>query len=181
VRLARVELLFAGTGGQGIVLQGYLLGLSALYDGKNSTFIPSYGAEARGGESKAEVVISTEEIDYPYVTKANVVVVMATQAYDKFIGVLEEGGILLYEKEIVALDDRALHARRYGIPATRIAERLGERLVANVVMLGFLVGVTGVVGYEAMEKAIMEGVPSKYVKLNLRAFEEGYKYSAGVR
>jgi 2-oxoglutarate ferredoxin oxidoreductase subunit gamma len=179
--VGRVEILLVGTGGQGIVLQGYILGrASALHGDKESTFIPSYGAEARGGESKAQVVISDEPIDYPYVTKADVMVAMATHAYEKFISTLKEDGVLLYDDELVQLDEKSSGIKKFGIPATKIAEELGNRVIANIVMLGFLIGATGVVSHEAMEKGVADSVPKKFLDLNVKAFQRGYDY-AGLK
>lgn len=172
--MGRVEILLVGTGGQGIMLQGYILGRAAtLYGNKESTFIPSYGAEARGGESKAQVIISDQPIDYPYVTKADVIVAMATHAYEKFIDTLKEDGVLLYDDELVQLDEKSSGVKKLGIPATKMAEELGNRVIANIVMLGFLVGATGVVSQEAMEKGVADSVPKKFLDLNIKAFRRG--------
>jgi len=180
--LSRLEVLLVGTGGQGIVLQGYILGRAvALYDKKESTFIPSYGAEARGGESRAQVVISDEAIDYPYVTRADVMVAMATHACEKFIEMLKDDGVLLYDEELVQTNEKATAPKRFGIPATRIAEELGNKMVANIVMLGFLTGVTKIVSYEATEKGVADSVPRRFLDLNLKAFRRGYEHAASLR
>ncbi len=177
--MSRVEVLLVGTGGQGIVLQGYILGrAAALHGGKESTFIPSYGAEARGGESKAQVIISDEPIDYPYVTKADVMVAMATHAYEKFIYTLKEDGVLLYDDELVQLNEKSCSIKKFGIPATKIAEELGNRVIANIVMLGFLAEATRVVSHEAMEKGVADSVPKKFLDLNVKAFHRGCDYAA---
>lgn len=176
----RTEILFVGTGGQGIILQGFILGsAAALYDKKESTFVPSYGAEARGGESKAQVIISDEVIDYPYVTNADIMVTMATHAYEKFIEITKEKGTLLFDEELVQLNDKSIHTRKAGIPATRIAEELGNRVVSNIVMLGFLVGATKIVSFGAMEKAVADSVPKKFLDLNLKALRRGYEHFHG--
>jgi len=178
--VARKEVVFAGTGGQGIILQGFVLGSAAvLYDNKESTFVPSYGAEARGGESRAQVIISEEAIDYPYVTEADIMVVMATHAYEKFGSLTKDNGILLYDQELVQFNERRTHVRKSGIPATRIAEELGNRVAANIVMLGFLVGATKVVSYEAMEKAVTDSVPKKFLDLNMKALRRGFEHFQG--
>jgi len=178
--MVRTEILFAGTGGQGIILQGFILGsAAALYDKKESTFVPSYGAEARGGESKAQVIISDEVIDYPYITKADIMVTMATHAYEKFIGMMKKNSVLLYDEELVQLNKKATYTRRSGIPSTRIAEELGNKVVANIVMLGFLVGATEVVSYEAMEKAVTASVPRRFLDLNMKALRKGYEHFRG--
>jgi 2-oxoglutarate ferredoxin oxidoreductase subunit gamma len=179
VSVGRTEVSLVGTGGQGIVSQGYILGrAAALYDKKESTFIPSYGAEARGGESRAQVIIADEAIDYPYVTRTDIMVAMATHAYEKFIEMLKEDGTLLYDEELVQLNEKAKSAKTFAIPATRIAEELGNKVVANIVMLGFLTGVTKIVSYEAMEKAVADSVPKRFLDLNLKALRRGYEYSA---
>jgi len=162
------------------MLQGFILGSAAvIYDKKESTFVPSYGAEARGGESRAQVIISEEAIDYPYVTEADIMVVMATHAYEKFASLTKDNGILLYDQELVQLNERQNHVRKAGIPATRIAEELGNRVVANIVMLGFLVGATKVVSYEAMEKAVSDSVPKRFLDLNMKALRRGFEHFHG--
>ena len=178
--MVRKEIMFAGTGGQGIILQGFILGSAAtIYDRKESTFVPSYGAEARGGESRAQVIISEEAIDYPYVTEADIMVVMATHAYEKFGNLTKDNGILLYDQELVQFNEKQTNAQKSGIPATRIAEQLGNRVVANIVMLGFLVGATKVVSYEAMEKAVTDNVPKKFLDLNMKALRKGFEHFHG--
>jgi len=178
----RVEIILCGFGGQGILTAGYMLGAAAVrYDNKESSFVPSYGPEARGGECASRIVIANEPIDYPFITQVDIMVAMSQPAYSKYIEWLKEGGIVIYDQDLVHLDERAKKASKvYSIPATRIAERLGNRIVANVVMLGYLCALTGVVSYDALKKAIRDRVPKKFLELNLKAFEEGYEYGKKV-
>lgn len=168
-----VQVRFGGYGGQGIVLAGNLLGRAAtLYDGKEAVFTQAYGPEARGGASRADVIISDRPIDYPYVTEPDVLVVLFQEAYASFVGQLKQGGELIVEEDLVKLGDPSPPASL--LPATRIAEELGNRIAMNVVVLGFLVGRTGVVSREAVEQAIRATIKPRALDLNLRAFEAGF-------
>ncbi len=179
--MARKELRISGFGGQGIILSGYVVGKAAsVYGGKNASLIQSYGPEARGGASRTEVVISDETIDYPYVTTPDVSVIMSQEAFTKFGKDIGENGLMLIDEELVELDSTP-DFEFYGIPSTRIAEELGRKIVANMVMLGFLVGVTGIVSTETMENSIRTSVPRGTEELNLRAFHKGLEYGMQVK
>ncbi len=172
-----IEVLLGGFGGQGIILSGLILGKAAsLFSDKKSAFTQSYGPEARGGSCSANVIISDEEIDYPYVNRPHHVIIMSQGAYEKYVTDLRPNGQLLYEEDLVELKYRRNDIHRFGIPATRLAEGLGRRIVANIVMLGFLTAVTKVVDYDAMKSAILDTVPPGTEDLNLRAFNTGYDY-----
>jgi 2-oxoglutarate ferredoxin oxidoreductase subunit gamma len=170
-----IEVLLGGFGGQGIILSGLILGKAAsLFSDKHATFTQSYGPEARGGACSANVMISRGEIDYPYVTRPHHVMVMSQGAYEKYVTNLRPGGKLLYESDLVELRYRRKDIHRFGIPATRLAEDLGRKIVANIVMLGFVTSVTEVVGYDAMKSAILDTVPPGTEELNLKAYNTGY-------
>lgn len=171
------EIKFAGYGGQGIIRSGVIVGKAAsIYDNKFSTMNQSFGPEARGGACSSQLLVSDSQILYPYVTKSDILIGMSQEAYEKFEPELKEDGILLYDSDLVKLKKKRGKIKLYPIPATRFAEELGNRIIANVVMLGFFTAVTKVVSKEAMEKAIPESVPSKYIELNLKAFEKGFQY-----
>ncbi len=170
------EIRFAGFGGQGIILAGFLLGkASAIYDDKNAVFTQSYGPEARGGACSAGVLISESTVDYPKVHHPDVLVVMSQEAYTTYINSLKEGGILIYDEDLVVIDpDDERRFKVFSIPATRIAEEVGKRIVANVVMLGAFTAITGLVSKEAMKETIKTTVKPDFIELNLEAFERGY-------
>lgn len=171
----RKEIKFGGFGGQGIVLMGNIAArASSIYDGKHAVFTPSYGPEARGGAASSNVVIDDEEIDYPYVTEPDVLVVMNQGAYEKYAPMLKDDGILIIDEDLVRLKNGVGKIAK--IPSTRIAENLGKRIVANIVMLGFFAGVTKLISYEAIKKAVLDSVPSKFKELNEKALEKGYEY-----
>jgi 2-oxoglutarate ferredoxin oxidoreductase subunit gamma len=141
----------------------------------------NYGPEARGGAASAALIVSDEPIAYPYLTRPDVLIVMAQEAYTRFTPELKDGGILLVEQDMVRLDGRGSHARVYSIPATRFAEELGKKMVLNVVMVGFLCAITQAVSREAARKAVTESVPEKFVSMNLAAFDRGYAYGEELR
>ncbi|NND69588.1 MAG: pyruvate ferredoxin oxidoreductase [Halioglobus sp.] len=174
---ARHEVRIGGFGGQGIVLAGTLLGKAAsLYDGREAVFTQSYGPEARGGASRADVIIDDAPVDYPYVTQPDVVAVLFQEAYVKFAGDLRPDGLLVIEADLVK-PEPGVHA--LALPATRIAEQLGRRVVANVVLLGCLVRQAQLVSRDAAEQAIRDTVKPAMVALNLEAFAAGYDHDDG--
>jgi 2-oxoglutarate ferredoxin oxidoreductase subunit gamma len=166
------QVRFGGVGGQGIVLSGRLLGkAAALFDGKDAVCTQSYGPEARGGASRADVVISDGTVDYPFVIAADVLAVFFQEAYVMFRKGLRPGGLLLVDSDLVhaSEDDGVFRS----VPATRTAEDLGNRMAANVVMLGYLIGATDVVSRESVQQAIRSTVKAKIVDFNLKAFDIG--------
>jgi 2-oxoglutarate ferredoxin oxidoreductase subunit gamma len=171
----RTELRFAGLGGQGIVMLGRILATAAIYDGKEATQVETYGMQQRGGDVRTDVVISGEKVDFPEVTKANVLVAMAQQALDKNWACLRPGGILVIDSSHVDSSKIDCDASQVcSVPASQIAEKeLGNPLVTSVLMLGALTGLTGLLSNASMERAIMESVPKKVQELNLRAFRRG--------
>jgi len=173
----REEVRLAGFGGQGIILAGYILGkAAALYDKKEAIFTQAYGPEARGGACSAEVVISDEPIDYPLVSQPKYVAIMSEEAFSKYGSAAAEGAVLMVDSDLVETASRLGWA--HGIPATRLAEeKLGTRIVSNIVMLGFFCGVTELVSASAMEEAVRTSVPAKTVDLNVRAFNTGLEYA----
>ena len=173
--MGRTELRIAGLGGQGIVMLGRILAAAAIYDGKEATQVETYGMQQRGGDVRTDVVISDEKVDFPEVTKANVLVAAAQQALDKNKGCLRPGGLLVVDSTHVSrIDCNASQVR--SIPASQIAEKeLGNPLVTSVVLLGGLMGVTGLLSKASTERAIAESVPAKVQELNLRAFRRGFE------
>lgn len=172
--MARTEIVIGGFGGQGIVLAGFILGqAAAIFDGKNATFAQDYGPEARGGACRAQVVISDGPISYPYIQAPSAVAVMSQEAYAKYGTGLGRNVPLLIDQELVK--PRQSRSRRvFPIPATRIAGELGRTAVANIVMLGFLTAITGVISEESVKKSLLRSVPRGTEELNMKAFDRGY-------
>jgi 2-oxoglutarate ferredoxin oxidoreductase subunit gamma len=171
----RKEIRIAGFGGQGIVLAGYILGKAfALFDGYDAVMTQSYGPEARGGASSANIVVSDEPIDFPFVQRPDVLVALSQEAYTKFSKTAKQEAVILIDKDLVIPDpaDNTIM-----IPATRFAEELGKRIVANIVMLGFFTGITSLVSQQAVLEAIKTSIKPQIVDLNIDAFEMGFRYA----
>ncbi len=174
--MTRKEIVLGGFGGQGIILAGHILGqAAAIHDGKNATMTQDYGPEARGGACRTQVVISDEQVPYPYVEAPSVVAVMSQEAYSKYADGLDRDTLLLIDEDLVK-PEKPLNGRAFAIPATRIAQELSRTAVANIVMLGFLTALAGVVSVGAMKKSLLSSVPKGTEELNQKAFDRGYSY-----
>jgi 2-oxoglutarate ferredoxin oxidoreductase subunit gamma len=150
---------------------------ASIFGGKNVTLTQSYGPESRGGACKAEVIVSDEPVDYPKVRKADLVAIMSEEAYCKNISNSDSEAIVIVDPDMVEEDESRKLARIFRVPATRIAEDLGRRIVANMVMVGAIVALTNMVDVAAVEKAIAKYTPRGTEKLNLEAFTRGYEYA----
>jgi 2-oxoglutarate ferredoxin oxidoreductase subunit gamma len=173
------EIRVAGFGGQGVILSAILLGKAAsIYQGAYATMTQNFGPEARGGACSAQLVLSDSPILYPYITQPDILVVMSQEAYVRFGSELKDGGILIVEQDLVRVADLDVNKELqvYSIPATRIAEDLGKRMVLNSVMVGFFTAVTHLLDPEAVRKAVADSVPPSFLDLNVKAFEKGFEY-----
>jgi len=176
----RHEVRLSGSGGQGIILAATLLADAAVASGDEVLATQSYGPEARGGASKAEVIVARDEIDFPEVAAPVVTVCLSQEAFDAYAALTIPGGLVVYDERLV--DSRPLDGRRVvGLPFTEIAEvELGKAIAANIVMLGALQALTGIVDGEALADAVRRRLPAKIVDLNLRALELGAAGAASV-
>lgn len=171
------EIRIAGFGGQGVILAAAVIGKAkALFEGGYATMTQSFGPEARGGSSSAQVILSDNPILYPYITQPDVLVAMSQEAYTRFTPDLKPGGILIIEQGLVHLNGVHSGTRVFGVPATRLAEELGRKVVLNIVMVGFFGAVTRLLDPDALRKAVADSVPPALQKLNLQAFEKGFEY-----
>jgi len=153
------------------VLAGRLLGEAAILDGKRAVQTQSYGPESRGGAARSEVVVSDEDIDYPKVIEADILVALNQTAFDKYRSTVRGDGKVIVDADLV----KAKSDDVYSVPFTKTADDLGKRMVANSVMLGYLVASTGVMAPESMEATIRDKVPRHTVDLNVEAFNRGIK------
>jgi 2-oxoglutarate ferredoxin oxidoreductase subunit gamma len=172
----RIEFRLSGSGGQGIITAGIILAAAALNDGKNAIQSQSYGPEARGGASKAEVVISDSEIDYPKATMPKYVLCLTKEAY-RFYG--ENAG----EDIVVMVDSSIETAEGKKVLSAPIAETAAKEfkpMVANAIALGFVVGCTNVVSREAVRTALLERVPKGTEELNDNALSKGFEFAEAV-
>lgn len=171
------EIRFSGFGGQGIVRCALITGKAiSIYDDKYATMTQSFGPEARGGACSSQLVVSESRVLYPYVTAPGVLIALSQEAYDKYEPNLADGGILIYEEDLVKPKPDTGRVKVYSAPATRIAEELGNRQFTNLVVLGVFSAITGIASPEAMKKALPGLVPDRFLKINLTAFDRGYEY-----
>jgi 2-oxoglutarate ferredoxin oxidoreductase subunit gamma len=176
----RLEVRLAGEGGQGMILAGIILAeAAAIHGGKNAVQTQNYGPEARGGASKSEVVISSGEIDFPEVMDADVVLTLSQEAYNKFTSGLKADALLIVDEEKVN-SSRTPQAIR--IPISRLAiETTGKVITANTVALGVVVGLTGVVSHQAIEKAVQARAPRGTEAMNHAALKAGFDAAKKVK
>ncbi len=171
------EIKFSGFGGQGIVRCALITGKAvALYDDQFATMTQSFGPEARGGACQSQLIVSGDRVLYPYCTVPHVLITLSQEAHDKYEPGLGDGGILIYEQDLVKPSGDPSRVKMFPVPATRIAEELGNRLFANLVVLGFFTAITGAVSPEAMKKALPGLVPDRFLKANMSAFDKGYEH-----
>ncbi|SFG21751.1 2-oxoglutarate ferredoxin oxidoreductase subunit gamma [Desulfotomaculum arcticum] len=170
----RNELRLSGTGGQGLILAGIIMADAAIRDGRNSIQSQSYGPEARGGASRSEVIIGDDEIDYPKVSKPDVLLVMSQEACDKFATDFERDGVMIVDTTYVhTLPD--VEGVIYKLPISMTArDEIGKEMVANVVALGVIARITGVVSREALTEALLSRIPKGTEDLNRKALEAGW-------
>ncbi len=173
------QVRLAGTGGQGAILAGILLAEAAIRDDKNVTQTQSYGPEARGGASRSEVVISDAEIHYPKVIQAHITLCMSQEACDRYGSQMKKDGLLILDSDHVT---RAPTTRAVRVPMTTLARDVaGREIVANVVGLGVLVGLTGIVSRDALQAAIRERVPRGTEQVNLNALAAGFEAAENIQ
>lgn len=171
----RYELRFSGAGGQGLILAGVIMAEAAsIYDGKQAVQSQSYGPEARGGASKSEVIISDGPVDYPKATVVDALLALTQEACDKYSHDLREGGVLLIDSDLVKRQPEG-NFKVVSFPIINTAKNeVGREIVANIVALGAMVALTGVVSKESAEKAVLSRVPEAFLELNKKAFNTGY-------
>ncbi len=170
--MERYELRLSGSGGQGLIFAGIILAEAAgIFDGKYVCQTQSYGPEARGGASKAEVVISDREIDYPKAIKPDLLLAMNQKSCDAYFFDLKPGGMLIVDSTFVK---QLPTTRAIGIPFTQISrERLGREIGANIVALGALATLSGIVSLSSLEAAVMKRIPPGTEDFNKKALELG--------
>jgi 2-oxoglutarate ferredoxin oxidoreductase subunit gamma len=179
-----VIIRFVGFGGQGIVLSSYIMGSAATADGKNAIQMQAYGSESRGGECHGTVIVSDESIYELEPTSYDVLVAMSQPAYEKFVHHLNEGGVLIVDEDLVKIKKGLGPKKRsfYSVKFTDIAfKKFGRKIMANIVMLGYMNKVLGLVAMDKLEATILQNVPKGTEKKNLGAFKEGVALGSKVK
>lgn len=175
------EIRIAGFGGQGVIMAASVIGkANCIYQEGFSTMVQNFGPEARGGACSAGLILSNEPILYPYLTEPQYMVMMSQEAFTKFAPEISAKGVMMIEQDLVRVSNLKTGVRVYAVPATRIAEQLGKRMMQNIVMVGFFSAVTGLINNEALKKAVASSVPAHTRELNLQAFDAGFEYGRSV-
>jgi 2-oxoglutarate ferredoxin oxidoreductase subunit gamma len=178
----KLDIRLSGSGGQGLILAGIILANAGIKDGYNAIQSQSYGPEARGGASKAEVIISDQEIYYPKVGKSDVLLAMSQAAYNKYIQDIREESVLIIDSTLVKNIEKHQEEKLYYTSITELAIKgTGREMTANIVALGVIAGITRVVSEEALKEALLEKIPIGTEKLNIKALTLGLEKGAELR
>jgi 2-oxoglutarate ferredoxin oxidoreductase subunit gamma len=194
----KTEIRFVGFGGQGIILAAHITGRAvAIYEKSNATLTQSYGPESRGGSCAAGLIVSDTTINYPHLTRPDVLVALSPEGYSKYKDDVKDNGLIIVEENVLCSSsdqtiaecpperllsragtmlDKKSKIKTLAVPAVRLAEQVGKKFVANIVVLGFLTAATKVVSKEAMRQSIADSVPPGTQELNLAAFDKGYNH-----
>ncbi len=174
-----IKTIFSGFGGQGVLSMGQTLARAAMLEDKFVTYLPSYGAEVRGGTANCTVTISDEEISSPIASEPEFVVALNQPSFFRFQNLLPSGGFMLYNTTLVDAADARGDIEVLGVPTTAIAAELGSAKVTNMVMMGAFIAVSNLLGFERMMKNLPEilgGGKAHLLKTNKSAFQAGYDY-----
>jgi 2-oxoglutarate ferredoxin oxidoreductase subunit gamma len=174
--MSRKEIRIAGFGGQGIVLSGSIVGKAAsIYDNQFAAMTQNYGPESRGGSCRAEVVISDKPVEFPYLTKPDIQIILSQDAYNEFGKGASKDTLVIVDSDLVKVAP-SHEAKLISIHADQMAQEMGRPVVANIIMMGFLAASSDVISVEALKKAVLDSVPPGTEDLNMKAFELGYNY-----
>ncbi len=170
----KYEVRLSGSGGQGLILAGIILADAGIISGKNAIQSQSYGPEARGGASKAEVIISDGEINFPKVEKCDLLLSLTQESYNEYIDSLKKDGILVVDEKIEI--DETLEAKIYRLPILSTAyDKLKKPMVANIVSLGAICSISSIIDEKSLQEAILNRIPPGTEEINKKAFQEGLK------
>jgi 2-oxoglutarate ferredoxin oxidoreductase subunit gamma len=176
------RIVLSGYGGQGIVTASILLAeAAAIYEGLNAVQSQSYGPEARGGATRADVIISEKPIHFPKVLNPHILVCLSQEAYNKFWGIIRPGGLLVVEKKFVKIDHN-VEARQWALEMYEpVLKEIGNPIVFNICMLGALIGLTGLVKPDSVKELLETKVPPEFIEMNKVALDIGFKLSKKSR
>lgn len=174
--MASQEIIFAGFGGQGILSMGKFLAYAGMDAGLNVSWLPSYGPEMRGGTANCSVILTDAEVGSPVVTDPDSVIVMNRPSLDKFEGSLKKNGLLVLDSDLVNREPERTDIEIIKIPAQSIAEELGSKTIANMVLLGALVAKTKIVSMEVLLEALRAHGKERFYEINKLALEKGAQY-----
>lgn len=171
----RYEIILAGSGGQGLIVSGMMLGEAAILEGKNVVQTQSYGIASRGGFSASEVIVDRDEIIFQQVREPDVILALTEEAMEKYISYAAKGVPVFYDTTL--LSPRS-GENLYGYPFTEMAEGLGHPGAANMIALGVMGSVTGMVEKESLNKVINKRFSGKTADINIKALNKGFGLAA---
>jgi 2-oxoglutarate ferredoxin oxidoreductase subunit gamma len=174
--MERYRIVFSGSGGQGVITASIILAeAAALHEGLNAAQSQTYGPEARGGATRADVIISDRAIRFPKVNQPNVLICLTQEAYNRYSGTIRPGGLLLTDSHFVKLE-RKVDARQLGLSMYKgVMEVIGKPVVFNICMLGAVIGLTHIVSAESVVRVLEAKIPTGFLEMNKKALEIGLK------
>jgi 2-oxoglutarate ferredoxin oxidoreductase subunit gamma len=174
--MERSRLVFSGSGGQGVITAAIILAKAAvMFEGKNATQSQSYGAAARGGATRSDVLISDSEIYFPKVVQPNILVSLTQESYNTFSGIIRPGGLLLVDTRYVSIEKK-VDAKHLSLPMyDKVMEKIGKPIVFNICMLGALLGATGLVKAESILRVLETTIPKDFMEMNKTALDLGFE------
>lgn len=173
--------IFSGFGGQGVLMMGYVLAVAAMRDGKEVTYLPSYGAEVRGGTANCTVVVSDEEIFSPVASSPDYAVILNKPSLAKYQNSVKKGGTIILNSSLIDALPTRKDVDIVQVPANEIAKKLGSDRTINMIMLGALAAKTGITSLDSLMKGLTEIVKAKkssLMELNQKALDEGAGYAS---
>ena len=178
----RIRMVFSGSGGQGVITAAIILAEAAvIYEGLNATQAQSYGAAARGGATRSDIIISDKEINFPEVTQPNILVCLTQEAYNTYSSIIRPGGTLLTDKRFVQTTMK-VDAKQIELPMYEmVMEKIGKSVVFNICVLGALIGITEILKPQSVMAAVADRVPKDFLTMNNRAFDLGLAFGAQFR
>ena len=174
-----LKTVFSGFGGQGVLMMGYVLAVAGMQEDKHVTFLPAYGAEVRGGTANCTVAVSDEEIASPVASSPDYVVAMNYPSMIKYRNMVKRGGLLFLNSDLIGEAPKRDDIRVVKVPAITLARELGNERALNMVMLGAVAQVTGMVSFDALVNAVgtvLEGKKQSLVDINRKALLRGREY-----
>jgi len=180
--MERSRIVFSGSGGQGVITAAIILAkAAAVFEGKNATQSQSYGAAARGGSTRSDILIADTEINFPKVIQPNILVSLTQESYNKFSPILRPGGLLLIDSKYVAIEKR-VDAKHICLPMYEtVMEKIKKPIVFNICMLGALIGISQLVKPASILKVLESTIPKDFMEMNKKALELGMKMGESQR
>ena len=180
--MERSRIVFSGSGGQGVITAAIMLAKAAvLFEDKNAIQSQSYGAAARGGSTRSDVLISDSDINFPKVTQPNILVSLTQESYTKFSPIIRPGGLLLVDEKYVTVEKK-VDAKHIALPMyDTVMSEIGKPIVFNICMLGALLGITDLVSPDSIIKVLETSIPQGFMEMNKKALSLGMEMSKAAR